>query len=41
VRDLGPHPVSSRILAFIGMQELVAPIATVIATAIIAVVFGW
>jgi hypothetical protein len=41
IRDLGPHPVPGRVLAFIGMQELAAPIATALATAIIASIFGW
>jgi hypothetical protein len=40
VRGLGPHPVPGRFLAVIGMQQLVAAIATALATAIIAVVFG-
>ncbi len=38
IRDLAPHPVPGRILAFIGFQQLAAPVATVIATAIMAVV---
>ena len=41
VRGLGPHPVPGRFLVVIGMQQLVAAIATALATAIIAVVFGW
>jgi hypothetical protein len=38
VRDLGPFRVSGRILGFIGVQQLSAPIATAIATTIVAVV---
>ena len=41
VRDLGPFRVSGRIQAFIGLQQLSAPIATAIATAIVASVAGW
>ena len=41
VRDLGPFRVPGRILAFIGFQQLSAPIATAIATAIVAGIAGW
>lgn len=41
VRGLGPHPVPRRFVAVIGMQQLAVPIATVLATAIVAGVFGW
>jgi hypothetical protein len=41
IRDLGPHPVPGRVLAFIGLQQLIAPVATIIGTAISAVVLGW
>ena len=41
VRDLGPHPVPGRVVAFIGMQQLAAPIATALATVILAPIFGW
>jgi hypothetical protein len=41
VRELGPHPVHGRILVFIGAQQLSAPIATILATWIIALVAGW
>jgi hypothetical protein len=37
VRDLGPYPVPGRALAFIGFQELAAPIATVLATVLVAI----
>ena len=40
MRELGPFPVRRRILAFIGIQELSAPIATAIATAIVAGIIG-
>jgi hypothetical protein len=41
VRELGPHRVPGRVLAFISVQQLAAPIATIIATAVVATVFGW
>jgi len=41
VRGLGLHPVPGRFLVVIGMQQLVAAIATALATVIIAGVFGW
>ena len=41
VRELGPHPVPGRILVFIGAQQLSAPIATILATWIIAAIAGW
>jgi hypothetical protein len=41
VRDLGPYPVPGRYVAVIGMQQLVAAIAVVLATGIMATVFGW
>ena len=41
IRDLGPYPIPGRILAFIGLQQLSAPIATAIATAIVAGIAGW
>jgi hypothetical protein len=37
VRDVGPHPVPGRALAIISTQQLAAPIATIMATAIIAI----
>jgi len=40
VRDLGPHPVPTRVLGFIAAQQLSASIATVLATAIMVVVAG-
>jgi len=41
IRDLGPFPVPARFLAFIGLQQLSAPIATAIATMIVAGIAGW
>jgi hypothetical protein len=41
IRDLGPFPVQARLLAFIGFQQLSAPIATAIATMLVAVIAGW
>jgi hypothetical protein len=41
VRDLGPFPVPARLLAVIGFQQLSAPIATAIATMIVASIAGW
>jgi len=41
VRDLGPYTVPRRVEGFIGFQELAAPVAVVLATAIMAAIFGW
>jgi hypothetical protein len=40
VRELGPHAVPGWVLAFIGIQQLAAPIATLLATGIVASVLG-
>lgn len=41
VRELGPHPVPRRVLAVIGVQQLAAPIAVILATTIMCVIVGW
>ena len=41
VRDLGPFPVPRRLMGFIGLQQLSAPAATAIATALVASIAGW
>lgn len=40
VRDLGPHPLPVRVLVLISVPQLAAPIATVLATIIVAGVAG-
>ena len=41
VRGLGPYPVPRRVEGFIGLQQLAAPIAVLLATAIMAPIVGW
>ncbi len=41
VRELGPHPVPPHIAAMIGVQEMAAPIAVALATAIMGTIVGW
>ena len=40
IRDLGPFPVSGRILAFIGFQQLAPSIATAVAVSMVALIAG-